>query len=326
MLANINNPYFHQTVILLDGVSNQANCSHFVQEMKQLQHRFASATNTNSTITVDQYFHNKVNCVNIQGGQPTYFQMFNYSMNPTIVRGDLVVLSNADHVFDDTISKIPRMMNHPKYNTPPSSTTNWTTLIMTLSSRGYSPETVPKYVQEYHAHFISKQDRTHTTEVDRCRSTLKRPKTSWDTYIFRPDDFRYSSSSSSSFGKYNNDHNSNNDTSSYDHSQQRLVIHEDDFKRPKLNGTMTPYYMNEMGGENAALYDLLYSINDNNNNTTTKLMLHRNGCRHINSWHFHLTKKMHKDTYIDEDTKWTNVTKRKADRVPRPAVEKTKFY
>jgi len=75
----------------------------------------------------------KITCINVPGDQPTYFQMINYSLTD-VVLGDVVVLSNADQAFDDTIS-------YARYLNP--------SILAVLSTQGFS-SAMPKNLKFYY--------------------------------------------------------------------------------------------------------------------------------------------------------------------------------
>lgn len=169
LLMNMNNPHFNQVVVILDGVSKDANCSHFLQEMRYLQ---ASLLNTT---TIAKKNHDdplsNVNCVDVTGGQPTYYQMFNYTITE-VVTGDVVVLANADHAFDGTISKA-------RYLNP--------SVLAVLTNHGLSmdADNVKKY---YSLVSTIKEgaEKRENFELNRCKKGVP----SWDTFIFRPSDIQ----------------------------------------------------------------------------------------------------------------------------------------
>ena len=87
-------------------------------------------------------------------------------------------------------------------------------------------------------------------EIDRCNTTPN----SWDTFIF------------------------------HRRMIQGQLIKKDFLRTNKANESV-PFYMNEYGAENAALWGLQHHSNFESI---------YNACDEINSWAFHLTEKMHK--------------------------------
>ena len=91
----------------------------------------------------------------------------------------------------------------------------------------------------------------HSSEADRCAVT----RTSWDTYIFHK-------------------------------SKLMGRLKEENFKRLIQTNEWVPFYMNEIGAENAALWAIEQAYPFSST---------YNACDKIHSWHFHLAKKTHKD-------------------------------
>eukprot|EP00984_Skeletonema_dohrnii_P019030 scaffold9027_cov86-Skeletonema_dohrnii-CCMP3373.AAC.2 len=113
-------------------------------------------------------------------------------------------------------------------------------------------------------------------ESDRCAGRLP----SWDTYIFHK---------SKLMGK----------------------LMEENLKCLSETNELVPFYMNESGAENAALWALQQSYPFSST---------YNVCDRIQSWHFHLTKKTHKA----RETPWLQVSDRNSplftppELVPKP--------
>ncbi|KAL7458097.1 hypothetical protein ACHAWC_009616 [Mediolabrus comicus] len=101
LLANIYNPHFDQVVIFLDRefVKGSEVCHHFRIKMKNLSLRLFSMTEDE----VDKFLWSKLTCVDVYSGQPTYYQMFKNAVSD-YVKGDIVVMANADQVFDETMA------------------------------------------------------------------------------------------------------------------------------------------------------------------------------------------------------------------------------
>mmetsp|Transcript_1513 Transcript_1513/g.2506 ORF Transcript_1513/g.2506 Transcript_1513/m.2506 type:complete len:128 (-) Transcript_1513:804-1187(-) len=99
---NILNPHFDQIVIFLDGATEDANCGHFLNGMRELSGNLGVV----SVNQLDPF--SRVTCVDVNTGQPTYYQMFKNAVSDH-VSGDIVVLANADMAFDDTMSLARRL-------------------------------------------------------------------------------------------------------------------------------------------------------------------------------------------------------------------------
>ena len=101
LLANIYNPHFDQVVVFLDRefVKGSEVCHHFRIKMKNLSLRLFSMTEDEA----DKFLWSKLTCVDVYSGQPTYYQMFKNAVSD-YVTGDIVVMANADQVFDETMA------------------------------------------------------------------------------------------------------------------------------------------------------------------------------------------------------------------------------
>jgi hypothetical protein len=161
LLANIHNPHFDQVVVFLDGVSDDAHCAHFLQGIIDIQlgHGYAKIGEMDP-IT-------KVACVDIDGGQPTYYQMFQNTLHEAVT-GDIIVLSNADQAFDETIS-LARSLN-PE-------------VLAVVGSRGFTDK-MTLATKSFYETLVGitdvRQKRPGVWETDRCLET----NLSWDTWIF----------------------------------------------------------------------------------------------------------------------------------------------
>jgi len=163
LMANIHNPHFDQVVVFLDGVSEEANCAHFLRGMNELNEQLGAAVKK-------QLNSSKLTCVDVHTGQPTYYQMFKNTLHEA-VEGDVVVLSNADQAFDDTISQAQGL--NPE-------------VLIVLGTRGFSFRMPPttKYFYETLGNNRRKvgpyRYRGQSDPPDRCLVTAS----SFDTYIF----------------------------------------------------------------------------------------------------------------------------------------------
>ncbi len=242
LLANIYNPHIDQVVVFLDGVTtddtideeHKSTCVHFHQDMAELSRQFLQMSSSTEN-THDPMF--KVTCVNVITGQPTYHQMFLNAISD-VVTGDIVIMANADMVFDDTMAKARKLKED---------------VLLVLGTRGFSADATPISTRQF-CDIIARTEGTENQElkdrdVDQCRMN----HWSWDTWIFHK-------------------------------KQIQGQLHEEHFQRPSINHGMAPFYMNEMGGENAALW----AMEQCPNFVTTY-----NACDEISSWSFHLTPKTH---------------------------------
>jgi len=198
ILSNINNRNFDQVVVLLDGITEHANCTHFIDEMYLLDR-------THNLHVENENAIQKLTCINAPGRQLKYFQIFNYTLTDAVL-GDVVVVSNADQAFDNTISKARHLS--------PSA-------LAVLGTRGFSDATVPTDLQHFYDSLLDGYLKRNASqeEVDRCSTTPN----SWDTFIFH-------------------------------RMMVKGKLQEADFLRMNVANESVPFYMNEYGAENAALW------------------------------------------------------------------------
>ncbi len=233
LLANIHNPHFDQIVIFLDREDDAESCLDFHQQMSDLNVQVFRMTTEES----DALLAYKVKCVDVQTGQPTYYQMFSNALSE-VVTGDVVVLANADMAYDDTMS-LARSLN-PE-------------VLLAIGTRGFSTKMTPDSLKQIYKDTMGIDHNMkgfHSSEADRCAVTL----TSWDTYIFHK-------------------------------SKLMGRLKEENFKRRIQTNDLVPFYMNEIGAENAALWAVEQAYQFSST---------YNACDKIHSWHFHLAKKTHK--------------------------------
>ena len=161
LLVNLDNPYFHQVVVILDSSSKDANCTHFESRMLDLQTQYFAQRRNQSVPTEELPV---LTCVDRSEGQPTYFELFQYATSH-VVTGEVVVFSNADHAFDNTV-------RWARYLKPTS--------VLVLTTWGYNQTTVPSVVQDHFELRSAHHPWNTRTVPKRCRVT----RSSWDTYIF----------------------------------------------------------------------------------------------------------------------------------------------
>lgn len=147
MLSNLHNEYISEVVILLDN-SVARDCSTLDRTLKV------------RGIKLNKKRRAKFTCVHNQRRQSGYYDLFNYSKR---VDDSIVILSNADQVFDDSID-IARRLRHGH--------------MIVLATRGFSSQ-APENLKEYypnHSKFVLRADRCYRNSA----------RNSWDSYIFRP--------------------------------------------------------------------------------------------------------------------------------------------
>jgi hypothetical protein len=144
--------------------------------------------------------------------------MFHYATYNPSITSDIVILSNADQVFDETLSHALPLSNNAIY---------------VLATRGYPPDKVPPRIREQYRAWVGDEHGTATESW--CNETSAgggemKPSWSWDTFIFNRFLLR--------------------ETLPID------VKDNGDFTRLNFQRVPSVYYMNEMGAEYAALHDI----------------------------------------------------------------------
>lgn len=252
MLANLLNPYLNQVVVILDSITAATiDCRDFLEDMT------IKLNGTNAPA--------KLSCIerredpNGEGrnaGQTSYVQMFHYATFHPSVASDIVILSNADQVFDGTLKFAKRL---------PMDT------IFVLSTQGYESHRVPPNVRQQYRNLVGASDDRQVGD-NRCLDTLfgdddeyqelrdVEYSDSWDTYMFH--------------------------RSLLNNTLPMDMNHRDNFTRLDFWREPSSYYMNELAAEYAALYDITRGLMG----TVTVW----NACQLIRTWHFHLTAKMHR--------------------------------
>lgn len=165
LMANIHNPYFDQIVIFLDGVSQESNCIHFLQDMRDLD-----ASMGLHVLYQDDSIA-KVNCIDVNGKQPSYYQMFTNAVSDAVI-GDVVVMANADQAFDYSMAAAGNL--NPE-------------VLAVLSTHGFS-NNMPPFTNYFYRTLVGSQyldnigndDPGGHVGVNICGSQPY----SWDTYIF----------------------------------------------------------------------------------------------------------------------------------------------
>ncbi len=168
LLANIHNPHFDEVVVFLDRDDNAESCVDFHQAISDLSRQVFSMTAEESNALLDI----KVKCVDVQTGQPSYYQMFSNALSD-VVTGDVVVLANADMAFDDTMS-LARSLN-PE-------------VLAVLGTSGFTNKMTANVKNIYEeimgTDYIANNVRPGVWEFDRCAQARRGRGYSWDTWIF----------------------------------------------------------------------------------------------------------------------------------------------
>jgi hypothetical protein len=190
--------------------------------------------------------------------------MLHYATYHPTITSEIVILSNADQVFDETLSHALPLSNNT---------------IFVLATQGYSADSVPPRIHaQYRALIEHEALHVYDTGTDNwCEpqfdsgDEMEHYSFSWDTYIFHRSLL-----------------------------METVPVNKTDHgKFTRLNFRREPsmYYMNEGGAEYAALYDIVRGL-------LGKVTVW-NACHLIQTWHFHLTAKMHHSTHTN--ARWPNM-------------------
>jgi len=268
MLVNLQNPHLDQLVVILDSVrEGTTNCQTFVDHMTQrfnsIPQAVSVSTSTSASLLRKKGKSNllKLACIERTQGQPTYFEMFHYATYHPAVTSNIVIVSNTDQVFDETLSQAKPMANDT---------------IFVVSTRGYEANRVPDSVRNQYLSLVG-DDGGETSDTyktkrekgkdfplrDRCVESMNVGKPerlysdSWDTYIFHRSILRTTLPMNTTTP----------------------------FTRMNVRRKAEIYYMNQLGAEYVALHDITRDL-------LTKVTVW-NACSLIRTWHFHMAPKMH---------------------------------
>jgi len=262
MLANLQNHHLRQVVVVLDSVSNETtDCRGFVEYMNRRLDNFTRSSSSSAPeYNTDPKSLPELQCIERQAsaGQPNYLEMFQYATLHPSVTSNIVILSNADQVFDDTMSYATRLPNRT---------------IFVLSTNGDQTKQAPPSVRQQYRDMVGDDSKGKETnrciEMKKLASATKRYSFSWDAYIFHRSLLR--------------------------ESLRSIDDGSELFKRKNFYRKPMPFYMNELGAENAALHDVAQGL------VGTQVSVW-NACRLIRSWHFHLAPKTHRGN--DTNPQW----------------------
>jgi len=265
MLTNLQNPNLDQLVVILDSVSEgtTTTCQSFIDYMTQRLQNITQTTPSSSASTLsgkkEEEDLPKLACIERELGQPNYYDLFHYAIYHPSITSSVVIVSNADQVFDETLVHA-KSMNEDT--------------IFVLSTHGYEADRVPDSVRNQYLSLVGndgsdkpKNKGKYAPMRNRCVDSMMvgRPEIqysdSWDTYIFPRSLLKQTLSMK----------NSTTTTSAF----TRKNFHRQD----------EIYYMNQLGAEYVALYDITKDLISN--------VTVWNACQLIRTWHFHLAPKMH---------------------------------
>ncbi|CAB9510109.1 expressed unknown protein [Seminavis robusta] len=170
MVNNRNNQYLDQIVVILDGATKDANCTHLQTQLDELEAdvvakmpgyvKTAYETNKKEKLPV-------FTCIDREEKQPNYYEIFKYATDPKIVTSDVVIVANADQAFDDTVQWAGKIKDDA---------------VLVLPTWGFDKKQVPQLTKEYFKFVHGGKDAKMFQEgaVSRCSEGEK----SWDGYVF----------------------------------------------------------------------------------------------------------------------------------------------
>ena len=154
LVLNIISALFDDIHILLDGSHDSYDCLVLKQN---LQDRIA-LTQTNSS-------KSRISCVEIGDSQPNYFQMFEYT-NDTALSGSIIIMANADMVFDHTAIHLTMLANNSAN---------------TIATQGFQDGRHPPELLQTQLRQLGLEP-SKMAITNRCYAS--RTRSSWDAYVF----------------------------------------------------------------------------------------------------------------------------------------------
>jgi hypothetical protein len=220
MVTNLLNRHFRQVVVILDSVSgNTSSCGDFVHQITQQRDKEMSRISPFVDDGMMRLSLPQLDCIEREDplGQPTYREMFEYAVFHPVITADLIILSNPDQVFDDTIAYAENMPNNT---------------IFVLSTQGYNTSILPIRIRNMYQSLVG--DDAGSSSPSRCvhhyDSVFSGQSLSWDAYVFHRSLLRV-------------------DTS--------WLRNKSSLQRLDFDRVPQAYFMNENGAEAAALHDMV---------------------------------------------------------------------
>jgi hypothetical protein len=182
-------PGYHREEIEAAVVANLMN-----RQLEQVCIVYDSATRTNSCVQLTRRLYRKgqrlsgwdheteqrLTCINRTLGQPSYHELFQIAFAPKILRGDVVVLANADTALDNTVAKLR-----------PIQVNKLATLSITdgpLGLDGKGPQTRSrKNVRDMEHYYKTNVPATFKPVRQVPKRCTRGVTCSWDAYVFRRD-------------------------------------------------------------------------------------------------------------------------------------------
>lgn len=150
---NVANSMIREVRIILDGFHQFYNCTTL---QKRIRGKILDVCPSSRTRLV---------CIERNGSQPSYFEMFNYTTDPAL-SGSIIILANADMVFDQTVLRLHDLNVHTA---------------ATISTRGFGDGCEPCESIQHQLKLLGMQP-LRMRSADRCYK--QRPRSSWDAYVF----------------------------------------------------------------------------------------------------------------------------------------------
>ena len=152
---NSANKYISQIHVVLEGSNSQYNCTHFRSDIFP-------------TTMWYERFNSKIHCIRWPARQPTYFEMFNHTKHVAPVEESVVILANADMVFDSTIGHLKNIDEKA---------------FVVIATRGLSSRWTPWKIVKAYSEMTGYR---FVDVVNRCYTDPSEKRTSWDAYAFVP--------------------------------------------------------------------------------------------------------------------------------------------
>lgn len=277
LAANLANMELLQTYVLLEKSSASYNCSFFLAQLR--------------ASSIDHL--DRLTCVDRVEGQPTYREMYESAF--TIPqRGNIVILSNADVVFDHSIKKL---MGLPK---------NRMNVLSVTGGPHHAPPDIRRVYQKFNPEFdnllarhgardgsvVNYNGQKKVIPWNLCSKRWKYLGLSWDAYAFRRDSthIHFNSSDYLEALKFRGREFFMNEMGA-EHTAA-LAFHQSGFERRRTHRIRRRLYVNEVKSSSP------------NGTGYMKRWHPNNPCRFVNMWHFHLLPKTHNSSIVIQRNKW----------------------
>jgi len=162
-VLNIGNSLFDEVRIVLEGHHHSYNCTTLRELLEEKLSLVHASTQTRFV------------CVEHDGPQPSYFEMFNYTTDIAL-NGSVIILANADMAFDQTVLQLKDLNAHTAG---------------TISTQGFGkgrwpPQSIQRQLKRLG------MEPTKMRISNRCYARARR--SSWDAYVFHFNSLNFNSS------------------------------------------------------------------------------------------------------------------------------------